>query len=121
MRIVLTIIGLLLMPVSSSAGEADVVGVRADHDGGRSYTFYVTLRHGDTGWDHYADKWDVVAPDGKVLGTRVLYHPHMEEQPFTRSLSGIRIPEGVTGVTVRAHDKVHAYGGKVFEVPIPSR
>ena len=121
MRFILTIIGLLLVPISSWAGEVDVVGVRADHDGGRTYTFYVTLRHGDTGWDHYADKWDGVAPDGKVLGTRVLYHPHVEEQPFTRSLSGIRIPEGVDRVTVRGHDKVHGYGGKVFEVKLPAR
>ena len=27
----------------------------------------MTVRHADTGWDHYADKWDVVAPDGAVL------------------------------------------------------
>ncbi|MEL0114373.1 MAG: hypothetical protein VW835_21805, partial [Rickettsiales bacterium] len=60
---------------------------------------------------HYANKWDVVAPDGTVLGTRTLYHPHVEEQPFTRSLYGVRIPDGVTSVIVRAHDLEHGYGG----------
>jgi hypothetical protein len=30
-----------------------------------------TLRHDDTGWEHYADAWRVVTENGKVLGTRV--------------------------------------------------
>ena len=38
-----------------------------------------------TGWEHYANKWDVVGPDDTILGTRVLLHPHVNEQPFTRS------------------------------------
>ncbi len=76
------------------------------------------MKHDDTGWDHYADKWDVMAPNGTVLGTRTLYHPHVEEQPFTRSLSGVRIPDGVTSVIVRAHDLEHGYGGKEFSVKL---
>ena len=43
----------------------------------------VTVQHADTGWDHYADAWEVLAPDGTVLGTRTLLHPHTDEQPFT--------------------------------------
>jgi hypothetical protein len=60
----------------------------------------------------------VLTPDGTVLKpdlespfTRLLLHPHVEEQPFTRSQSGIVIPEGVTRVRVRAHDLVDGYGG----------
>jgi hypothetical protein len=53
-----------------------------------------------------------------VLGTRTLYHPHVEEQPLTRSLSGVRIPDGVTSVIVRAHDLEHGYGGKEFSVKL---
>ena len=60
-----------------------------------------------------------VGLDGKILGTRVMYHPHVEEQPFTQFLSCVRIPAGMTKVIVRAHDKVHAYGGKEFEVALP--
>ena len=45
---------------------------------------------------------------------------HVEEQPFTRSLSGVKIPDGITKVTVRAHDLVHEYGGKVVTVTLPA-
>ena len=78
-----------------------------------TWTAHVTVRHEDTGWNHYADAWRIVDPDHKVLGTRALYHPHETEQPFTRSLSGIAIPLSVTWVVVQAHDKVHGWGGGV--------
>ncbi len=54
----------------------------------------VTLAHPDTGWDHYADGWRVETEDGTVLGTRELLHPHVEEQPFTRSLTVNDLPDG---------------------------
>jgi len=104
----------LLIPAVAFAGEVDVVDARAIRAADGSYGFDVTLRHEDEGWDHYADAWDVVAPDGTVLGTRVLYHPHVDEQPFTRSLSGVEIPAGVSEVIIRGHDKMHEYGGKEF-------
>ncbi len=104
---------------AAAAGEADVEMVRITKERGATYRFDVTVRHGDTGWAHYADKWDVVAPGGEILGTRVLLHPHEREQPFTRSLSGVSIPRGVARVTVRAHDKIHGYGGKVVTVAVP--
>ncbi|MEC9369395.1 MAG: hypothetical protein VX871_11970 [Pseudomonadota bacterium] len=103
----------------AGAGEADVEAVKAAREAGGTFRFDVTVRHGDTGWDHYANKWDVVAPDGSVLGTRELLHPHETEQPFTRSLDGVKIPEGVTEVTVRAHDSVHGYGGAEMKVLLP--
>jgi hypothetical protein len=43
----------------------------------------------------------------------------VDEQPFTRSLSGVRISATVSEVTVRAHDSVHAYGGKTVTVELP--
>ena len=100
------------------AGEADVLAVEAVPEGGGTWRFHVTVAHGDTGWDHYADKWDVVAPDGTLLGTRVLLHPHETEQPFTRSLGGVAVPAGVGRVTLRAHDSVHGYGGKEMAVEL---
>ncbi len=101
------------------AGPADVVAVEAVPEGSGSWRFHVTVAHGDTGWDHYADKWDVMAPDGAVLGTRVLLHPHEAEQPFTRSLGGVRIPAGTGAVVVRAHDSEHGYGGEEMTVELP--
>ena len=76
-------------PVAADPAEIVRAEARAS---GNSYSFSVTLRHGDTGWEDYADGWRVELPDGTVLGTRVLYHPHVDEQPFTRSLSGVVVP-----------------------------
>jgi|SRR5210317_518934 hypothetical protein len=98
------------------AGEADVVAVDANCDAGASCDFHVTVRHADEGWEHYADRWDVLTLDGEVLATRELAHPHDNEQPFTRSLRGVRIPDGVDEVVVRAGDSVHGYGGKTMAI-----
>lgn len=87
-------------------------------DDGR-FSFSVTVRHADEGWDHYADGYEIVAPDGIVLGERVLAHPHVEEQPFTRSLSSVEIPASIDTVTVRARDSVHGLGGETVEVSLP--
>ncbi|MGG7646161.1 hypothetical protein ACQ5SP_15220 [Rhodovulum sp. YNF3179] len=92
------------------AGEADIVAAEAVR-GGETWRFEVTLRHADEGWDHYADGWAVLAPDGTELGYRELLHPHVAEQPFTRSLTGVTLPDGVDRVTIRAHDSVHGWGG----------
>jgi hypothetical protein len=61
----------------------------------------------------------VLAPDGTVLGTRVLQHPHVDEQPFTRSLSGVAVPPGLVQVSIRAHDSVHGWGGKTVTLTLP--
>lgn len=96
----------------ASAGEADVEKVVLTRSTDGSYRFDVTVGHADAGWEHYADKWQVLGPDGTVYGERVLLHPHDTEQPFTRSQSGIVIPDGLTEVRVRAHDKLHGFGGR---------
>lgn len=100
------------------AGEADVVAGEAVRESDGTWRFSVTVRHADEGWDHYADRWQVLAPDGRVLGTRVLLHPHEAEQPFTRSLGGVVIPEGIDQVTLRAHDSVHGDGGAEIQLKL---
>ena len=122
MRYILTAIILLGMAVQPAlAGDVEIVKVRASQKSPGVYSFSVTLKHGDTGWKHYADGWEVVGPDGMVLGVRTLYHPHVNEQPFTRSLSGVKIPGGVKEVRIRAHDKVHGTAAKTYSVKVPGR
>ncbi|MEO1469325.1 MAG: hypothetical protein AAFV86_09720 [Pseudomonadota bacterium] len=104
-------------PAPAVAGPAEVVAAEAVASGA-TWRFSATVRHGDTGWDHYADAWRVVGPDGTVYGTRELLHPHVDEQPFTRSLSGVAIPEGVDRVRVEARDSVHGWGGPSVEVTL---
>ena len=101
------------------AGEADVTAASARQaDGG--WIFSVTVAHGDTGWEHYADAWRVLAPDGAVLGTRTLHHPHVAEQPFTRTLTGVSVPEGVDRVIIEARDSVHGWGGQALVLDLAS-
>ncbi len=109
----------MMLALPAQAGEADVVAAEAYPEGNGKWRFSVTVRHDDEGWDHYADRWDVLTPDGELLGERVLLHPHENEQPFTRSLGGVQVPEGVTQVVIRAHDSVHELGGAEVTVEIP--
>lgn len=115
-------------PAPVNGADADVKYVRAVHSTDGTWTFYVTVEHTDTGWDDYADGWDVLTPQGQVLKpdpdspfTRLLLHPHVGQQPFTRSQSGIAIPEGVNQVIVRAHDIVDGFGGQEVMVDLNER
>ena len=106
------------IPIAAVAGDVEIVHVRFRHSGNAEWSLDVTLRHADSGWDHYADAWRVVADDGTVLGTRTLYHPHENEQPFTRSLGGVAIPAGTSTAYVEAHDKVHGWSPQRVQVNI---
>ena len=111
---------LLAAPLIASPAVADpavVEGASANLAGG-TWTFSATLSHGDTGWDDYADGWRVEAPDGTVLGTRELLHPHVTEQPFTRSLGGVEVPEGMDTVMIRARTNVDGWGEAVFPLAL---
>ena len=112
------IAAMFLIAEQAAAGMADVVSVDIIKTGD-SYRFDVSVRHADAGWEHYSDKWEVVAPDGTVLETRVLLHPHDNEQPFTRSLGGVIVPERVDYVIIRAHDMLHGHGGAEQRVEVP--
>ncbi len=104
---------------TAAAGEADVIRATADKNADGRYRFSVTVSHADTGWDHYADKWELLDPDGTVLGIRILHHPHVDEQPFTRSLTGVTVAGHIKTIIVRAHDSVHGYGGKTARIELP--
>ncbi len=110
----------VVLLLSSPAGFADevrIVKVKVECPG--SCTFSVTLEHDDEGWHHYANQWDVMSLDGRLLGSRVLYHPHEHEQPFPRSLSAVIVPEGISQVKIRAMDSVHGYSKQEVMVDIP--
>jgi len=98
-------------------GCAHVVGVEVSGGSG-NFTFAVTVASSETGWDKYADAWVVRGNDGTIYGERVLTHPHVEEQPFTRSLSGVMIPGGITEVVVAAQDSVLGFCGDELTVDL---
>ncbi|MDP5085064.1 MAG: hypothetical protein NWQ23_06550 [Yoonia sp.] len=97
------------LPAFADAPVVEAVTINGD-------TFNVTLSHPDTGWDHYADGWEVLDADGNRLGFRELFHPHVNEQPFTRALSGVLVPQDLTVVYVRARCNVDGWSDDLFEV-----
>ncbi|WP_197722068.1 hypothetical protein [Sulfuriflexus mobilis] len=110
-------ISALLVTAAVRAGEVEIQNVYLQqHDS--TWQAEVTLKHADTGWEHYADAWRVVNATGKLIATRVLYHPHVNEQPFTRSLSNINIPPGTDIIFVEAHDKQHGWSRQRVRVDL---
>jgi hypothetical protein len=109
---------ILLAGRGLAAGEAQIVFVDMRQQSEQAWRVAVTLRHDDTGWQHYADAWRVVDERGRVLASRVLHHPHVHEQPFTRSLPAVLIPHGLTRVLVEAHDNVHGWSTRALPIEL---
>ncbi|SLN56560.1 hypothetical protein PEL8287_03042 [Roseovarius litorisediminis] len=78
----------------------------------------VTLKHDDTGWDHYADGWEVLDSDGNQLGFRKLLHPHVHEQPFTRSLNDLIVPDGTREIFIKARCSVDEWSDEMIRVAL---
>jgi len=108
----------LTVTTIAHAGEVKILSANFQKTAVNSWSVQVTLQHDDSGWDHYADQWRVLDSDGNVLGERVLYHPHVHEQPFTRGLNGVVIPPDITIVYIEAHDKVHGWAKKRLQVDL---
>ena len=94
---------------SSKANDINILAAAIIHQSHGEYLVNVKLEHHDTGWQHYADEWRLVDNKGNILGSRVLQHPHVHEQPFTRSLSNVKISSELEAVYIEAHDKVHGW------------
>ena len=107
----------LLAAQTALADPPRIEAVAVSHPA-MGWRFDVTLLHPDKDWDHYADRWEVVDSEGHVLGTRELMHPHVSEQPFTRSLTGVMIPDGVRRVWIRAHCSGGDWTTPGFEVTL---
>ena len=106
---------LLISPALADPSMIDQVRVSSSGD---SWRFDVAIRHPDTGWGHYADGWRVLDMNGNELGMRVLHHPHENEQPFTRSLSGVSVPDGATQVQIQARCIVDGWNTDTTVVPL---
>ena len=89
------VMGLFGFSLPAVADTPKVVNARIIKLSETSDEFQVTVQHKDASWDHFADRWEIIGPGGRVLGTRVIFNPHIGERQFTRELRGVAIPEGV--------------------------
>ena len=108
----------LLSVALPATADEPVVEDASARQTGSTWSISVTLIHPDTGWDHYADGWEVLDPDGNSLGIRVLAHPHVNEQPFTRSKGNISIPDALDHVLIRAKDNVDGWGQTTYRLDL---
>ncbi len=94
----------------------DIVEVQVDREDDETASFDVTVSSPYDSPQRYADGWRVLDQDGEVLGEHTLGHDHASEQPFTRTQSGVTIPEGTTELTIEGRDQVSGYGGETKTV-----
>ncbi len=108
------------LDTDSGAAYPDVTAVEIGEDG-QTYTLDVTMSSPYDSPERYADGWRVLDEEGDVLGEMELTHDHANEQPFTRSQTGLEIPEDVRTVTVEGRDSQNGYGGGTVEATVPGR
>ena len=96
----------------------DVLGATAEQDDDGTWNVSATLSSPYDSAQRYADAWRIVGADGTVYGTRELAHDHAAEQPFTRDLSSVEIPEDVIEVTIEGRDQVSGWGGESFTLTL---
>ena len=111
---------------SSGSSEAatgeqfpDVQKAEISGDPGGPYSIAVTMSSPYDTAERYADSMRVRSAGGDVYGERKLTHDHASEQPFTRDITDVEIPDGVTEVVVEGHDQESGWGGETVTVKVP--
>jgi len=101
------------------ASHPNVITATATRAGDGSFTVAATISSPYDAAERYADAFRVLRADtGDVLGVRELTHPHADEQPFTRSLPGLAIPDDVDALIVEGRDLVNGWGGATATVAL---
>lgn len=109
--------GTFLLASAAVADPPEILGVSVEK-AGMSWRVEVTIQHPDTGWDHYADGWEVRDAGGNRLGHRKLHHPHVNEQPFTRALVNLDLPDGTREIFIRARCSVEGWSEDEVRVAV---
>ncbi|NND05492.1 MAG: hypothetical protein HKN87_03850 [Saprospiraceae bacterium] len=84
-----------------------------------NYSFTVEVRSPDLGCNQYADWWEVISAEGKLIYRRILAHSHVTEQPFRRAGGPIPIAAD-SMIIVRAHMNNLGYGTSVMRGSVES-
>lgn len=120
---VVVALAVLTSPAQSQPEQRfpDVIAAKVKVAAPGVFDFDVTVSSPYDTPSRYADGFRVSTTEGKVLGERKLLHDHQTEQPFTRDLYSVKIPDGIAKVVVQARDQKYGYGGKTLEVLLPGR
>mgnify|MGYP000025295265 CR=1 FL=1 len=112
---------LMIISINVMASDVAIIFAKFSRNVDGSWNVAATLKHADSGWNHYANEWRIVDGKGHVIGKRVLAHPHVEEQPFTRRLYSLKIPVGVADIFVEASDSVNGRSPDRIKVDLTKR
>lgn len=117
-NIALLLLSLVFYSLVSAASDVHILATTIIHQSQNEYLVNVKLQHQDTGWEHYADEWRIVDQHGNILARRILLHPHVNEQPFTRSLSNVKLDDDLSIIYIEAHDKLHGWTENKLEIDL---
>lgn len=101
-------------------GPANVVGVAMSRNLDQTIDLRVTIRSADKGPEHFCDRFEILDPEGRVLHVERIAQPHVNEQPFSVSLTNLRLPEGLERVTFRARMRPDGASGTQRDVKLPA-
>ncbi len=87
--------------IQTGDSVAKIVSVKTSGNE-NNYSFSVGVLSSETGCNQYADWWEVVSVEGKLIYRRILAHSHIDEQPFVRSGGNVDITKDQL-VIVRVH------------------
>ena len=99
--------------IQQKGNEAKIVSVEVQGQP-QNYTFNVGISSPDTGCNQYANWWEVLSEEGKLLYRRILAHSHVKEQPFERSGGPVAVSDTQV-LIIRAHMNNSGYGTSVFK------
>lgn len=113
---------LALLPFTQFArAEAPQVTSASIAQQGDGWTVRAVIRHPDTGWDHYASGWQVLAPDGQVLAFAEITHPHPGGEPIKEELTGITLPQGVDHLMIRVRCTLDGWSARVYRLDVATQ
>lgn len=80
----------------------------------------VTIQHDDSGWDHFADGFEVQAPDGTRLGYRELTRPNVGQRTQDVDMTGLKLPEGIGYVLIRTRCSLVGWAAEPVRLDLPT-
>jgi len=107
--------GFMVLP---AAAEVPIIDRASAERVNGLWNFSVTIVHEDRGWDDYVTGWRVLDAIGQEIGRRDLHMPHEGPRARTRSLSGLKVEEGVSFVEIEARDSELGWTGAKYRIAL---
>ncbi len=112
-------ISMYLFASTNPKVKADIISVEVSKISDKEYRFSVGIKSDDKGCKQFANWWEVIDENGKLVYRRILFHSHTTEQPFVRSGIVKGIDENKK-LYIRAHMNNVGYSGNVYSGTIKS-